>query len=483
MLISYLLITRILLIFSYSVDLDGTEFVFVYHVQQLLQHKPIYVNPTEFPFYACLFVPIHLYIIKYLVSWFANNSQNDIHTILVIGRLFSFALFATQILIVVTYIRSRFQIKATNILVFILVYLLLITGHMYVLRPDAMKFLLFTISFLLLIEYEFFQQKKIYLLGFLLTATLTVFAKQDMLVYVSILIAGLLLITRKLQYALLLTLFLIVVVGVFLILTHIFGHHFYTNVILFNFQKATQFYTSINILFVVFSLSRILPIYLIVFLIAKKYQVSIFKDSILRYLFLITTALLVISHVFMLRAGSYINYAFESIFLLIFLGLIIFRKIKEQLLVTKTIKFGIVLYVLFLLVTNFFIHSYSYSLDKEHKLKEDYFNCIQTADKIKSIVKENVVFYPDMKYGLFAKNQHLIFGYDYNIGRFMSLFLPLKINTQLLFFDATIYNAYFKNGNVPYIINEVDKDEFMKLNYPEYQKDTIVGNLCIYTFK
>lgn len=482
LLISYLLITRILLIFSYSVDLDGTEFVFVYHVQRLLEHKSLYVNPTKFPFYGCLFVPIYLYTLKFLVNLF-NVDSDDIHAILVVGRLFSFALFATQIFIVITYLRKRFQIKAINILVFILIDLLLITGHMYVVRPDAMKFLFFTIAVVLLIEYEFFNQKNSYLLSFLIISTLTVYIKQDMLVYISIIIGSMMLLTRKLKYALLLTVFITLVCSVFIILTSIFGHHFYTNVILFNFQKATQFYTSINILFVVFSLSRILPLYLFAFFVIRKFKIDLFKDALLKYLFFITTALLVISHVFMLRAGSYINYAFESIFLLLFLGLIVIYKIKEQLLITKTIKFGIALYVLFLLLTNFVIHSYSYSFDKEHKVKTEYYNSIQTADKIKSYVKENVVFYPNMKYGLFAKNQHLIFGYDYNIGRFMSLFLPLKINTQLLFYDATIYNNHFKNGSVKYIVNELDKDEFMKLNYPEYQKDTVIGNLGIYTFK
>ena len=87
-LIAYLLLTRILLIFSYSIDLDGTEFIFVYYVQQLLEHKPIYNNPTSFPFQACLFVPIYLYVLKTIVSFFNITLQENLHFIYIVGRLF-----------------------------------------------------------------------------------------------------------------------------------------------------------------------------------------------------------------------------------------------------------------------------------------------------------------------------------------------------------------------------------------------------------
>jgi hypothetical protein len=141
------------------------------------------------------------------------------------------------------------------------------------------------------------------------------------------------------------------------------------------------------------------------------------------------------------------------------------------------------LFVFFLFLTNNIIHNYVYSINKEKKNKIEYYSNIQNADKIKSIVKDELVFYPNMRYALFAQNQQLIFGYDYNIGRFMSLFLPFKISTKLAFFDASNYDNYFKNGKVKYIINENGKDDFMKLHFSRYQKYSVVSNLCIYTYE
>src|SRR4051812_46030271 len=88
-LILYLLIVRIRLIFSYSIDLEGAEFGFVHYAQILLQGKPLYGNPNVLPFLPVLFTPIYPYLLSCLASLFNYSYINDIHSILVIARTLS----------------------------------------------------------------------------------------------------------------------------------------------------------------------------------------------------------------------------------------------------------------------------------------------------------------------------------------------------------------------------------------------------------
>jgi len=483
LLIAYLLITRILLIFSYSIDLDGAEFIFVYHVQRLIDHKPLYNNPTEFPFLACLFVPVYLYILKGVLSLFSTSSQHDLHFMYVVSRAFSFVLFILQISIFITYLRRRFQSSWRNIFILTAVYLLLISGHMYVVRPDALKFLLFTIGFILLIEYEFFKQHIFYLPGFLVVAVLNVFTKQDTIVYSCILIGCMFLVTRKIKYIALLVSFLLVVVLVFLSMVHIFGNNFYTNVILFNFQTIDDVFTSINMLLVIFSLGRISPLLLIVFVMLYKHKNALQKDAMVLFLIITAMAFLAVSHLFILRAGSNINYAYESIFLLLFLFSMLLKLDESTFKLSGKAMIFPISYVLFLFATNTIIHNYRYNFKREEELKATYYKNIETNKQIKSVINNELVFYPNMEYGLFGRNNNLIYGYDYNIGRFISLVMPIEINTRLTFFDSKKYDDYFKNGKVKYIVSQTNKADFMQKNYPNYTFQDSIGNLSVYAFK
>ncbi len=482
-LIAYLLLTRILLIFSYSIDLDGTEFIFVYYVQQLLEHKPIYNNPTSFPFQACLFVPIYLYVLKTIVSFFNITLQENLHFIYIVGRLFSFVLFMLQILIFTSYVKIRFKASAQIILIGTAIYLLLITGHMYVIRPDAMKYLFFSIAFILLIEYQFFNQKILYLIGFLIIGVLNVFTKQDTIVYLCMIIGCMFLATGKLKYIVLLFSFLSLVGLVFFLMVQVFGINFYTNVVLFNFQKVDHAFTSINILFVVFSSARILPLILLSLFIIKSNKDKWKNDKLTQFLFLSIISFFIISHLFMLRAGSYINYAYETIYIIIFFFAYLLMYYKAAVLSVFKWKFVIMAYIVFVFTSNILIHNYTYNFYNEKKLKTEYFECIKIKNEIKNIVKDEVVFFANIKYCLFMKDINLIYGYDYHIDRFISLYLPINLSSKLVFFDSKNYDSYFTNGVVKYIVIETNKVGYMKKNHPNYILQDKVGNLSVYSYK
>lgn len=481
-LIGYLLIIRIKLIFSYSVDLDGAEFVFVYYVQRLLANHTIYNNPTEFPYLACLFVPIYLYTLKTIVSVFSISKQSDMHFIYIVGRSFSLVLFLLQLVITTTYFRKRFSLSFDKILIIVLINLLLISGHMYVIRPDAMKFLLFSINFILLVEYEFFRQRFFYLMLFLLLAVFNVFIKQDTVVYACVMILSMLVVTRKIKYLGLFLLFITFVFIAFNIMKHVFGEYFYTNVILFNFQTIDHVFTSINMMLVVYSLGRLSPLLFILFIFLIQYK-SIKKDALVLFVLLFLLSSLIVSHLFILRAGSNINYAYESIFSAFFLLAILISKVNNLLLIKKHTYLFVWMYVTILFFANLIIHNYRYDIEREKALKVKYYKRIEDSKILKSIVNNNTCFFPNIEYALFSQDCNMIYGYDYNIGRFISLVMPIKINTKLTYFDSKNYDDCFKNGTVKYIINETSKNAMIQLNYPNYQYQTKVGDLSLFIFK
>ena len=482
LLIIYLFLTRILLIFSYSVDLDGLEFIFIYYIQHLLEHNQIYNNPTEFPFRACLFVPAYLYFSAFIVKLF-NVDYKNLHSLYITVRIISLSLFISQLILFISYIRYRFKIQSNILLPVILFYLLLITGHMYVVRPDAMKFLLFTTGFICLFEYHFYNSNKLYLILFLILSVLNVYTKQDSFIYISLLIVGLFIVTKKIKYLFLLILFYLLTAIVFGICVLFFGPFFYTNVIMFNFQKVDHVFNSINSMFSLFSLIRIIPVVIFAFILTKYNYNHTNKNSERSFLILAFSIIGITAHLFILRAGSYINYAFESIFILVFLLFYLLQNFTPDNLLSGKIKYLILFYFICLFMTNIIIHSYTFNFNAEKKIKLEYYENIKNGLKINSIVKNEVVYFPNIKNGLFCSDRNIIFGYDYNIGRLISFYLPLKVNSQLMFFDSKNYDECFVNGKVRYIINDSKNDSDIKKYYPHFKICNKVGDLNIYCFQ
>ena len=153
--LAFLLLVRIKLIFSYSIDLDGAEFGFIHYAQLLLQHKPLYANPNAFPYLPVLFTPCYPYLISSLSNLFHLNYNNDIHQILVMARTLSFLfLFVNAYLIFKIF--KLFKLPSIYFLAMFTFYVLLITGHFFATRPDALKTTAFTLFLYAVIQYSFF---------------------------------------------------------------------------------------------------------------------------------------------------------------------------------------------------------------------------------------------------------------------------------------------------------------------------------------
>lgn len=376
-LIFYMLFVRVLLIFSYSIDLDGLEFCFLPHIQNVIDEKPLYPNPMVFPYHACTFVPLYFYVVAIPIAQFNLSISTDLHLIYIIGRLFSLFFFIFLIFILLFYVRYRFKISMQKILVITTLYLLLMTGHVYALRPDALKLLFFSISFLLLVEYTFFNNRLIYLISFLFFSVLTVFTKQDSIIYLSVLIFSIFISSRNYMYLWLLLLLYFLIIILFSLMYFVYGSYFFENVILLNLQMNDSITTSINILFIFTSLARILPIVLLIYYF-KSYKLLL--NSLEKFSLILFSLLFVFGHILMLRTGSYLNYAFESIFVLIFFMLIYNLNINQV--KQHNLKFfSVFFYLILLFSTNKIIHNYSYSYKKEIELKCTYFDNLSSSNK------------------------------------------------------------------------------------------------------
>lgn len=481
---AYMLIVRVALLFSYSIDLDGTEYVFVHYVQRLLENKPIYGNPTAFPYLACLFTPLYIYTLKGLVCLFNPSPQQALHTTYIIGRAFSLLLVITQVGLLAVYMRKRFRLRWQPLLICGCLYLALVTGHLFVIRPEAMKSLLFTISFLALTEYAFFNPRIVCAATFLTAAVLSVYTKQDMLVWQTIMLLTLWLVKKEAKYAVLLILFWGTVVGVLLFLQQLFGAYFFTNVVLFNFQEVEDALRSVNVLFILFSVCRIAPLLILTAYYRNRNGVPEEHKALLNYTFLLSIVLFIVAHLFMFRAGSYINYAFDAILVIIFsLAASMQQAIKQAEFWIKIRAYIISAYVLFLIAGNILIHNYVYRIDEEKARKELYESNMQYARQVKALVQDEVIFIPDISVAVFYQHLHLLYGYDYHIGRFMEIYLPFSVNSHLSFFNSAEYDAHFEDGTVNYILCETRKDKHVRYYYPNYVPYKTIGKVTVYRFQ
>ena len=111
-----MLTVRVLLIFSYNLDLDGAEFTFVHYLQQLLSGNPLYLNPESHPYSAVIYAPANLYLAYYTSRLFHLDYIHDIHTLYILGRSISFVFVLLCIYYVWQFSKRYAEDKNTQII-------------------------------------------------------------------------------------------------------------------------------------------------------------------------------------------------------------------------------------------------------------------------------------------------------------------------------------------------------------------------------
>lgn len=496
--VSCLLLLRFLLIFSNSVDLDGTEFTFVIFSKLLLQGHQLYTDPMEFPFLSVLYNPGYPYLLSFLCKVFGFNAQTETHHVFVLARSLSFASMIVNIFFILK-IFNRLKLPSVYSLASLVFYLLLITGHFYVTRPDGIKSTLFTIMLFYTLEFFFFKGKikNLFLAGG--AGLLAVCLKQDALVPIYLLLT-LLCFRRRSKASYRLFIFFTIGAGaLYLLMYSLFGKYFFANTFLFNLQLNEHINYSINLLIVLFSVIRFLP--LILLLVQKPDTNHSGEKSLLSFLCYLAATSLLVSHISMLRPGAYLNYTYEAVLLTVTAAsffLYTNQGFLHQHL--RKIAAGGALYAAFLITGNWFIHSYSYHPEKEVEYRQLQTDIIHETSAISVLIKNEVTFITDTKNILYFTEKNLIFGYNFHLDRYLSYYigerfkqsetvsmkdaLIQKMGAQLLFCSSDYYDAFFTNGKVKYIIAYNNEMEATKIAayYPGYVLYRPFNHFAVYQF-
>ena len=468
--ILYLLCIRFRLIFSYSLDLDGAEFFFVNFVQLIEQGKSLYRNPLEFPFMGVQHAPVYPYLLYSISKVLKFDLINDIHNMLVVGRFLAWISMFVN-LYFISKIFRRLELPFFYSLVGATFYLLLITGHFFATRPDGMKATLFTIFLFNTIEYMFYSGSKKYFIFSILSAVSMVLLKQDSIIniYISLVLLCVYLQNKKAYSLFLFFSICLLISGT--VCHYVFGEYFFLNIILFNLQVVTDIANSINIWIVIFSIVRNFPLLLLA-IYGSLLAIKNFKQKKIQYFIpILSLACFVVAHVTMLRPGSYLNYTFELLLLLILNAALLVKEHEDYIFKhLKVLSVFMFIYILSLFITNRIIHSYSFDSNQEANHKNAYYTSLKEREQILSITKDAVIFLPNFKYVVYYVNAPFIWGYEMHFDQVLEVFLNFKIKSKLLFISTKEYDSYFTDGRVQYIITENDKlnmDHISKY-YPRY---------------
>lgn len=481
-LIVYLLYIRFLLIFSYSIDLDGAEFTFIGFTQQLLRGYPLYSNPLEFPFLPVMYTPLYPYFLYYLSRLIGFTVDSDPHNFFVMARSLSF-LFTFLNVFIIYRLFKRLNFSYTYFFAAIPFYLLLITGHFYVARPDALKITFFSLFLLTTLEYLFFKSRFFYLPLSVLSGLTCVFLKQDAVIYIYLILTIACILLRNQRTFFLLTCFtggLLVMTGVCYLL---FGDQFFVSTILFNFQITTNIFKTFNLWTALFSVGRTFPLALVTIYSCNQAIKNSYPKRIEVFIPLAAVILYAISHLLMFRAGAYLNYTFESV-LLIILSVILAIRSNEGFIIARMKPFSALclLYAVMLFASNIIIHSYSYDRDQENRNIKNHQNALWEKEEITKIIGNDLVFFANPRYAIYYPKANFICGYEMHFDRLVEMLHGIKSSSRLLLVSTEKYDAYFTEGKVKYIIaeNSIQSKNGIEKYHPNYNLIESFQNLVVY---
>lgn len=473
----YMIYSRIRLIFSYSIDLDGVEFMFIHYAQNILHHKGMYCDVNKFPFDTVIHMPYYTYLIAAIFKLFSLTTVNDIHTQLIICRIISIICLPVCILYL-TKILRLFNKDLLLTLSMICFFMLFLTGHFYSARQDSIK----TAFFLMYLYYTLIYLKnddtKKPLIFSTISLIIVVNAKQDIIIYISLFLIIVFLFHKFKKSVVLIVIFIVTIFFSFFIGYAISGAKFIDNTVLLNFQVNDSNLKSYNLLALLFSLVRTLPVLIFLIYLHLKNKNKLKSYTSLMTLIYLSYLTYFMSHLLIFRASSYINYTHESLAIMLITIAALGNYINKS---VKFIRYTIVVTIIVYL-SGFVIHAYPTSSENEENHKTKYFQNIQNRATIDTIIKNNPTHFTTCDNAIFYPDKQLVFGYDYHIDRFIYAYLGFTTKSKLLFLSSKTYDEYVEQGNIKYIIaNDNARDKkIIKKYYSEYKLYKKVNNLIVY---
>ena len=283
-------------IFSYSIDLEGMEFSFLFHLQVLKKYGTVYTNPDSFPYFICFYPPF--------CSTMHVNIFTDMHRALVWGRLLSFVLLFVNVRIVIK-ITELFIPKKISFIQIALLLLLILPMHFFSFRPDSFKVTFFSVFIFYFLRYHVQSKVRKDLLKALVAAIISIFFKHDVVIYIYLFIGLHWLFYMKKDTIIFAIGLSFITFSGFIFFTGLYGDHFIKNLFFYTVQYSSDI--RINLFIITVNLLKTLPFLIVAFLNLKSTNRSIKFLAIAGFVFSL------VSNLFLLRAGANLNYTYESI--------------------------------------------------------------------------------------------------------------------------------------------------------------------------
>ena len=470
-LLIYFILVRLLYIASYSIDLAGMEFSFIFQQQFMEKYNILYADPDKFPYYISFYPPIYPYFMKLVLNVFNIDAFNDLHQAFIAGRFISFLCLIVVVYFILKTIDLFSKVKY-QLYLLLLLFILLIPQHFYTFRPDSLKVLMFSLFLYQLLKYDFFQASKKHLLIDFAAAILSVYIKHDVIIYISLYFFIHFLIFRRHKKLFHFALFLFLVFFLFELCHILKGNQFIHNIFYYNLQYSSKLRGNIELS--IANTIRLLPLLIICFINMRSDKKHV------RFIAFYSIASFIISSLLLLRAASNFNYTYESVILLMVNTGIFFQEKN-----LPKINLAVIYLFLLLLFNQKVLYKIFDFGDELQTEKINYLTNIQTSKKLEEIIKNDVVFFPAGKFIVFYGKLNLLYGYDLHLDRFTELYLNKPVSAVLYNNNSTsAYDKSFQNGFVKYIVIEETEQSLkqMRLYYKKYVFSEKCGNLLVYKF-
>lgn len=438
----------------------------------------MYMNPYAVPYSITIYTPLYLHLVELACKILSVDYITNIHRIFVAGRIISFGFTILGLFYVYSFAKK--QLQQTAVIWFVsALYLLLLTGHSFAVRPDSMKIAFFILFLFYYVDYFFESGTSKSGILSMLFALISVAAKQDALIYI-LLIQGIsILFLRNIKGIKYIVIFITATACLFMLFHIMYGKFCLSSLFLFNLQGISDYQESYNLMIALFNAFRLSPFF-ILFIYGMLVKKSSKKTILLKVFSMIGIFAGILSSFFLFRPGSYLNYTYELIVISVF-TLIFF--LKESQYLPKNIIILSLFYVLFIFTTNTFLNIHTINFSKEKEFRNRYTTYYQLRNELKPYLqKKETIFNPDLQLSIFLADYNVIYGQEYHLDRLIYGLLGLTSSSKLLYVASNGYDKIFTNGDVDYLLikNNKTSKEVVEKYYPSYSVLQQKGGFIIY---
>ena len=432
----FLIVGRIIAIFSYNSDIGGMEQAFVLLVQRILDHQLFYPDPTEPPYLISQYSPIYFYIVAFFSKTASLDPENNLIQVFWMGRIVSFLanLFTYFFIFKIASLYKPLKLYQ-GVILFIL-YFGTLANHSYATRPDSLKvmFLIGGLFFLL----KYINLKSFYLFALaILFFNLAVYTKQDALIESGIFLSIYFLFFRfKWFKEVAIT---IVIFTFFAVIFYLIFRHQYLQVLFIKSKEHISFNYLKFILFLVSAYTA--AAFFLMFLTVIVNYIKAEKSKWLNYLFASGIIMAIYNVASLSLWGSGIVYLSTSLAILIMLLILLTRQ-------RVGIWFSVVIILFLIPHKECYSRRYLFHIgEKEKAYKEHHIK----RKEIKSALVSN---------GLSIENKLLTFD---------------KLLTNYMFKQA-VFPTYEAEGIEYFYFGNLPLDEYKSLKKINYNTDYLVNN-------